>query len=105
MIEFRPYPKPKPRGQKPRRFIRVRSKKRAKQEGVYRRKVKQFLIDHSICAVTGKKATEVHHMKGRENDLLLDERYWLPVSSQAHKHITENSRWAIQMGYSLPRNS
>lgn len=69
-----------------------------------------------MCAVEGNHiATEVHHMKGRvgyadqwakDNDipLLIDVRFWLPVSSYGHKKITDNSAWAEKMGYSLPRN-
>jgi hypothetical protein len=36
---------------------------------------------------------------------LLDERFWLPTSSEGHKKITENSAWAWEMGYSFKRVS
>lgn len=63
-------------------------------------------IEGKKCAVhKNMPATDVHHMKGREGALLLDTRYWLPVSRLGHREITDNSAWAIRKGYSLKRNS
>lgn len=82
----------------------------------YARERRKFLDSHPQCAVYPKlKATEIHHMKGRvgyadqwarENDipLLVDRRFFLAVSSAGHRKITDNSKWALEMGYSLKRN-
>ena len=49
-------------------------------------------------------ACEVHHMEGREGDLLLDTDKWLAVCHACHRWITDNSGKAIAMGLSLRRN-
>jgi hypothetical protein len=59
---------------------------------------------------------ECHHMGGRSNDafwdesaeerevvLTLDERLWMPLCGNAHRYITNNSRWASENGYSFLR--
>ena len=61
--------------------------------------------ENSICPVTGKKTTEIHHKKGRVGSLFLDIRYWLAVSREGHKKIEENPEWAKKEGYSLSRLS
>ena len=61
--------------------------------------------ENSICPVTGKKTTEIHHKKGRVGSLFLDVRYWLAVSREGHKKIEENPVWAKKEGYSLSRLS
>lgn len=67
------------------------------------------------CAVHPElPAEDIHHMVGRvgyadewarENDvpLLIDERFWLPVSRIAHQRITDNPKWANENGYSYLR--
>lgn len=57
------------------------------------------------CACCGDTASEVHHMKGRENDLLMEKKYWLPTCSGCHRLITDDSAWAIAHGYSLRRSN
>jgi hypothetical protein len=60
---------------------------------------------HRLCIVCVRNdATDIHHMKGRENDLLLDINYWLPVCRSCHRKITDDSAWAIRNGYSYKRN-
>lgn len=62
-------------------------------------------IEGKRCACCGDPATEVHHQKGRENDLLLEKKYWLPVCHGCHVEITENPEWAKENGYILPRST
>jgi len=68
-----------------------------------------FLAHHPNCNVCGvkctKKATEVHHMAGKENSLLNDTRFWLPVCRNCHTWITEHSKEAIENGWSMSRHS
>lgn len=92
------------------------SEKMQKRLDAYYPKAKKFK-EGKRCAVLGNLvATEVHHMRGRdintfyddwarEHDLplLLDERFWLAVSHEGHRKITENPQWAIKMGYSYER--
>lgn len=75
----------------------------------------KFLRDKRCAIFPHLPATQVHHKKGRVGyaddfarqagiTLLLDTRHWLPVSLEAHEKITRDSKWAIEMGYSIPRN-
>lgn len=62
---------------------------------------KKVWIKGKRCAVHPKlPAVDIHHMKGRVGKLLLDERYWLPVSRKGHIKIENNPLWAKEMGYS-----
>lgn len=86
--------------------IRRVSEKMQKSLNVYDEKRKKFLQRNPRCAVYPMlKSTQVHHMKGRIGALLLDERYWLPVSDKAHVEITNNPKWAISKGYSVSRET
>ena len=62
----------------------------------------------------GLPATDIHHMQGREGyadewarenemPLLLDERFWLPVSREGHLKITADSKWASENGFTFLR--
>ena len=70
--------------------MRKVSKKRSRQLREYAKKRKLFLEHNSYCKVCGGHADQIHHMKGRENELLLDERYWLPVDFKCHRIIEDN---------------
>lgn len=84
------------------------SDKRKEQNALYLKMLAKWLPGKrcEVCRDNGIKrdAQQCHHKKGRENDLLLEQKYWLPVCSECHRFITDNSAWAIQEGYSLPRN-
>ena len=47
-------------------------------------------------------ATEVHHMNKRRGVDLLDERYWLAVSAEAHARIEAKLGWARECGLMQP---
>lgn len=81
------------------------SPKRKKENREYTIKRLQFLSQpgNQRCPVTGQRATEVHHMKGRIGNLLLDTKFWLAVSRDGHKKIEENPDWAKENGFSLNR--
>jgi len=51
----------------------------------------------------GAPADQIHHKKGREGNLLLEEKYWLAVNFKCHRHIEDHPYWAKQEGYSLQR--
>ena len=82
-----------------------RSKKRTIQELQYNADRKVFLgkPENQICPVTGQQTTEVHHMAGRIETLLLDQEYWLAVSHEGHKEIELNPTWAKEKGFSVSR--
>ena len=88
------------------------SKKRAIENAKYTVKRLEFLgkPENRICPVTGKEATEVHHMKKRVGfadswarvnnvTLLLDTRFWLAVSREGHIWIHNNPVEATALGY------
>lgn len=43
-----------------------------------------------------RKATQVHHMKGRTGSLLCDTRYWLAVCQECHRYIEDHKKWSRQ---------
>lgn len=96
--------------------IKKRSDIMTKMMAIYRPKAAKFLVGKRCAVYPDQKATEVHHMYTRSIDdfadewavnnnqpYLLDERFWLPVSEEGHKKITENSAWAWENGYSFKR--
>jgi hypothetical protein len=78
--------------------------------------IKKNWIKGKRCAVFPEKwATDVHHKKGRigfadkwarDNNipLLIDTRFWLPVSREGHIKIGDLQAWAMEQGFTLPRN-
>lgn len=90
------------------------SKKKRDALSIYVPKKTKWLKGKKCAVYPNLDATDVHHMMGkvgygdewaRENDipLLIDERYWLPVSREAHTKITEDSQWAWENQYSFKR--
>lgn len=66
----------------------------------YLHKRSHYLAENALCAVfEGKRATDIHHMRGRAGELLLCEEFWLPVSREGHMKIHENPDWARSKGY------
>lgn len=94
---------------KPKRIAR-NTKKRAQQGRIYRARVKVWLElpENVICRVTvalGKmplKSKEVHHKHGRRGELLLCEKYWIPVSNCGHQWIHSNPQKARELGLLAP---
>lgn len=82
--------------------IKFRSDKRAEQEKAYNLFIKLWLVGKK-CPMCGKDATQVHHKKGRIGKLLLDVRFFLPVTQDCHQYIEEHPEWAKEQGYSLSR--
>lgn len=91
------------------------SDKRAEESREYSTLRKVFL-EGKFCPVTGQPATQIHHKMGRIGyaddaarakglTLFLDVRYWLAVSHEGHEKIEREKKWAIEMGYSISRES
>ena len=82
------------------------SKKRQGEIDSYSALRETFFFIHPNCQAklvgcTGK-ATDVHHKKGRgENYLKVGT--WLAVCRTCHDWITENSKEAIELGFSISR--
>jgi hypothetical protein len=98
--------------------IKKRSDIMTRMMAIYRPKAAKFLVGKKCAVFPEQKATEVHHMYTRSIDdfadewavnnnmpYLLDDRFWLPVSSDGHKKITKDSAWAWEQGFSFKRVS
>lgn len=78
--------------------IKKVSEKTKKLNATYNKLRKEF-IKGKTCPVTNEKATEIHHMKGREYERLNDVKEWLAVSRKGHKWIHENPKQAREKGW------
>lgn len=88
--------------------IRPVSKSRAKQLREYSRLRKLYLEDKpcylaglSICHQHPHPATETHHRKGRANELLNNQEFWMAVCRKAHLFIDHNRKQAYELGIIL----
>lgn len=81
--------------------------KRAAELAKYSKLKAQYIAIHQICEVVGcnRQAVDIHHMKGRENDLLLDTNFWMAICREHHIYYTENSKEAIEQGISHLRTA
>lgn len=90
-----------PAAQKPRRFIRRESPKRAALMRRYRARVKVW-IKGKFCGVCKiSKATQVHHLKPRSvrPDLILEVGNFLALCLPCHERIHSNPKWAYEKGF------
>jgi hypothetical protein len=67
-----------------------------------------YMKDHPICEAgldgCRKKATDIHHQKGRGANLN-EVAHWIAVCRPCHNWITEHSAEAIELGLSERRNT
>jgi hypothetical protein len=89
------------------REVKRITEKRAKQNREYLEMREQFLDQYPMCQIKDctKKSTEIHHIKGKANDLLTNPENFLAICPDCHKEITEHSAKAIQDGYSKLRST
>jgi hypothetical protein len=79
--------------------IRVRSKRREKEEREYGKLRKEFLAANPRCAVfPTEMASQVHHRKGR-GKFYLDVSTWLAVSDAGHRFLHDNPAIAREKGW------
>lgn len=84
--------------------LRKVSPKMAAALKIYSKKKKAWLVGKKCAVYPHLVAIEPHHMKGKATiELLLDERYWLPVSRPGHIWIEEHPKEAKEKGWSLDR--
>jgi hypothetical protein len=88
--------------------IAPRSPKRLKEEVEYINRANKFKKANPLCqigipGVCTHKTQDVHHMEGRENELLLKEESWKATCRLCHQWVTVNTQEAIDLGHSLPR--
>lgn len=100
---------------KVRKSIRSKSILKAKKDSQYNRVVSLWKIGREcagcglrdmktglpICGVTARRVhfcTQNHHMRGRLGPLLMDQRFWIPVCSEAHRWLDANREQARKYG-------
>ena len=85
----------------PRKPIRKKSKAKAKQDRVYNILAKAFLIANPKCAVCGRPATEVHHIRPRSvrPDLVCDPDNFLAVCKVSHQFIHDHPALSYIRGH------
>jgi len=84
--------------------LRPVSARRAAQLKVYRSLKKFVLKARPYCEMGDcplRRATQIHHMKGREGARLNDTRYWLAVCAQCHDWIHAHPKEARRIGVLL----
>jgi hypothetical protein len=81
--------------------IRIRpvSDRRRKALAIYEKIKRVWLANHPTCEVSGEPATEVHHRRGRIGTLLIDTRFWMPVSRAVHGLIHRQPATARTEGW------
>lgn len=97
-----------------RKNLRSRTPERAKEERIYANQARDYIQwmqsyfrqcpvvctipelyeKHFPCHVT-----EIHHKRGRRGKLLLDKRYWMPVSRVGHQWIHAHPKEAKERGW------
>lgn len=92
---------------RPRR-VRQRSTLKAVRDRLYAKVRAAYLLKHRACKVAlllpgpgkGKlvPATQVHHSRGRNGPLLIDERFFVSVSAENHDWIDRNKADARRLG-------
>lgn len=89
--------------------IPSRSPKRTKEEKIYQGKRIIFLSEHPVCEMhlpfCTIQSTDVHHMEGRIGELLLDVTKWKAACRACHNWVETHPKEAIELGFSLKRNS
>lgn len=95
------------------RRIKRRTTKRAKDERTYNARVKVWLTlpENRICKACPQllvensepaPAAQNHHRYGRKRELLMDERFWLPVCAPCHDHIHRSPALSRELGLLAP---
>lgn len=93
-------------------------KKGKSRRRVYQRLRSKYLREHPFCEVgevcqhqlgsgvwVRARATEVHHMRGRDGDMLLDTGWWKATCQACHRWIHAWPYQAVIKGYSAKREA
>lgn len=91
--------KPRPNKTKPRYRIPAMSKARYARMKEYGKLRKVFLAANKLCERCGKKATDVHHKRGRIGRLLCMTEHWVSACRHCHDWIGANPTQARQEGF------
>ena len=69
---------------------------------------KAFKKEHATCELKLEgcttKTEDVHHVRGKENKMLLNQLFWKAACRSCHRKVTEKSKQAIEQGHSVSRH-
>lgn len=109
-MTFNPDPKPLRKPKNKQANIKPIAEKKVTDKTKYNQDSKQWLIGKRCACVCNRKASLVHHKRGREGyadlqkyfsgiKLLHDKDYWLAACFDCHVEIHNNPEWAYKKGY------
>lgn len=80
--------------------IRSVSRSRSRDLALYRRLRSPYLIAHPRCCYPGcrRKATQIHHTRGKIHGLLCMVEFWKPICFEHHDWVTWHPRESRAMG-------
>lgn len=91
---------------KPPAWLHRKSSKQRERDAKYLPIRDDYLAKHPLCEVClkeranpPKRATEVHHKRGRMGKLLFDQRYFMAVCREDHVWIDANRAESRRRGY------
>jgi hypothetical protein len=84
--------------------MRPLTPQRARQERRYRVLRVAWLRTHRECGRCSQRASEVHHMAGRDGYRLLETSKWIALCHSCHQWVTEHPTQAVDQGFSLRRH-
>lgn len=83
--------------------LRKVSSKRAKELKVYSELRKLFLPVRQYCEIfvdgCTRKATDIHHINGRNGKRLNDTSWWLPSCRNCHRFLHDHPKYARENGF------
>lgn len=94
-----------------RKFYKIKkvSEKRKEENKIYSFRRRLFLAARPRCEIQSPvctyKATVIHHKKGREGDLFLDERFWAASCEQCNLYVEVHDKWARENCYKLSKHT
>lgn len=84
--------------------LRKLGSKRRKEVNLYLKARKPYLEEHPICeACNEAPADQIHHMRGRLNELVYNEKFFMAVCWKCHGWIENNREAARNQGWLLDR--
>lgn len=86
--------------------IRKVSKRRLSQLKEYAICKLDYLKQNPKCECCERaKATQIHHIIGREGKRLLDKEWFAAVCMSCHNRIEQNRAWAAEHGFLVSRSA
>lgn len=98
-------PKTKKPLKKAKQIAKISTRRKTERQ-IYNVKRRMFLEQNPMCQIyPDKKATEIHHIRGTNNGRLLDEKYWMALSREAHNYVHANPSESYEKGWLIKRNA